>query len=265
MECALDVHPPHEPIHSWKDFFIHLITITIGLFIALSLEQTVEWVHHRHQVAETREALRIELQQNRDRFALETAEFYRQNAALGKNLSVFLYLQQHPGAPQEKLPSAVTWEAFGAAYYDSAWKTAEQTSVTALMPQEEVRSASRQYVYLERIRAAHLDARQAIYEAKRYAYRDPELSHLSPAQIASQIDLTETVIMRQAIQGELMRNFSSQYPEFTPAPTTAALAALEHDPDIQRTSRLVEMFLRTTREINAGQAPEAIRSVPGEK
>jgi hypothetical protein len=38
----LDVHAPHEPIHTWKNFFIHLATISIGLLIAIGLEQTVE-------------------------------------------------------------------------------------------------------------------------------------------------------------------------------------------------------------------------------
>ena len=26
----LDVHPPHSPTHTWKDFFIHIATITVG-------------------------------------------------------------------------------------------------------------------------------------------------------------------------------------------------------------------------------------------
>ena len=36
----LDVHAPHESIHTWKSFFIHIATIVIGLFIAVGLEQT---------------------------------------------------------------------------------------------------------------------------------------------------------------------------------------------------------------------------------
>lgn len=31
----LEVHPHYEAAHSWKDFFIHLGTITIGLLLAL--------------------------------------------------------------------------------------------------------------------------------------------------------------------------------------------------------------------------------------
>ncbi len=33
----LDVHPPHAPTHTWKDFFIHIATIVIGLIIAVGL------------------------------------------------------------------------------------------------------------------------------------------------------------------------------------------------------------------------------------
>ena len=38
----LDVHAPHEAVHTWKDFFIHLATISVGLLVAVGLEQTVE-------------------------------------------------------------------------------------------------------------------------------------------------------------------------------------------------------------------------------
>ena len=44
----LDVHVPH-PTHTWKDFFIHIATITVGLLIAVSLEQTVEYLHRLHE------------------------------------------------------------------------------------------------------------------------------------------------------------------------------------------------------------------------
>jgi hypothetical protein len=73
----LDVHAPHEALYTWKGFFIHIATIVIGLLIAIGLEQTVEFFHHRHQVAETREALRIERVVNVNRFAYTTEDFHR--------------------------------------------------------------------------------------------------------------------------------------------------------------------------------------------
>jgi hypothetical protein len=55
----LDVHPPHHPTHTWKDFFIHIATISVGLLIAIGLEQTVEAIHHagerRELISELRE------------------------------------------------------------------------------------------------------------------------------------------------------------------------------------------------------------------
>ena len=45
----LDVHPPHQAAHTWKDFFIHIATICVGLLIAIGLEQSVEALHHHHQ------------------------------------------------------------------------------------------------------------------------------------------------------------------------------------------------------------------------
>ena len=48
----IDVHAPHNRMEGFKDFFLHLITITIGLLIALSLEGCVEWHHHRTLVRE---------------------------------------------------------------------------------------------------------------------------------------------------------------------------------------------------------------------
>lgn len=59
----LDVHPPHEAAHSWKDFFIHIATIVVGLLIAVGLEQTVEAVHRHHERADLMESLHQESNQ----------------------------------------------------------------------------------------------------------------------------------------------------------------------------------------------------------
>jgi hypothetical protein len=65
----MDVHAPHEAIHTWKDFWIHLGTITIGLLIAISLEQSVEALHHLHQRHQLENDLRAEGLKDRDAVA----------------------------------------------------------------------------------------------------------------------------------------------------------------------------------------------------
>lgn len=59
----LDVHPPHSPAHTWKDFFTHIATIVVGLLIAVGLEQTVESIHHHREAEQLREDLHSESQQ----------------------------------------------------------------------------------------------------------------------------------------------------------------------------------------------------------
>jgi hypothetical protein len=75
-EPMLDVHAPHETVHTWKDFFIHIATITIGLLIAIALEQTVEYLHHRHQAEEMADKLRAESLANRRTPALRQQKCY---------------------------------------------------------------------------------------------------------------------------------------------------------------------------------------------
>jgi hypothetical protein len=59
----LDVHAPHETVHTWKDFFVHIATIVVGLVIAVGIEQSVEAIRHRHERSDLRETLRRESEQ----------------------------------------------------------------------------------------------------------------------------------------------------------------------------------------------------------
>jgi hypothetical protein len=89
----LDVHPAHHAASSWKEFFVHIATMVLGLLIAVGLEQGMEYIHHRRQVAEVREALLQERRSNIARFAAETLEFKRAMPLFQDDLAVFVYLK----------------------------------------------------------------------------------------------------------------------------------------------------------------------------
>ena len=61
----LDVHAPHETIHTWKNFLVHIAAIVVGLLIAVGLEQTVEFFHHRDQREQLEAGLRRDGEANR--------------------------------------------------------------------------------------------------------------------------------------------------------------------------------------------------------
>ena len=74
----LDVHPPHEAAHTWRDFLIHIATICIGLLIAVGLEQSVEALHRAHERRILQTALAHESEQIlRDTTNVEDGETVR--------------------------------------------------------------------------------------------------------------------------------------------------------------------------------------------
>ena len=40
----IDIHPPHHSATTRREFFVHLFIVILGILIAISLEQTVEFV-----------------------------------------------------------------------------------------------------------------------------------------------------------------------------------------------------------------------------
>jgi len=82
----MKVHPPHGPIHSIKEFLVHLLAITIGLLIALGLEASVEWVHHRRLVREARENIFQEIRDNERNVAEELNALPAEKSYLRKTL-----------------------------------------------------------------------------------------------------------------------------------------------------------------------------------
>jgi hypothetical protein len=135
----LDVHPPHAPTHTWRDFIIHIATIVIGLIIAVGLEQSVEFVHHRHQLADLREQMHDVLENNLQGDAQELKFFAGWRASLldlraridapphssdtsgeGRRITVFL-----------RIPSVAPYEA------------AKENGTVALLSGDEIRLYNR--------------------------------------------------------------------------------------------------------------------------
>ena len=72
----MEIHSP-GPIGSWKEFFRELLTITIGILIALSLDGLLEWQHHRGLAREARSNILIEMRDNRRQLAKQEQELVR--------------------------------------------------------------------------------------------------------------------------------------------------------------------------------------------
>jgi hypothetical protein len=247
----LDVPPVHGAITGWRDFFIHIVIVAIGLGLAISLQQTVEYLHHRHQVAETRRALLQEREENRHTLAAQTRAWRRDVAKLENNLLVFRYLQEHPGTPQEKLPGVLLWQADARSFSTAVWDAAHQSGVIALMPREEIERYSDLYDSLNREWDVAYQAVVAVLEAERYNLNDSDPSHLSPEQISTEIDLLLAALEKQWLMGSEMENLVASHPDFPPTVTHAELERLRHSPDELTRKRLAAAQALTAERLGA--------------
>lgn len=224
----LDVHPPHHAAHTWRDFFIHIATIVVGLLIAVVLEQTVEHFHHQHQVSQLRESLDVERRLNIARFGVLTDEFHRFVPKLQTNLAVFTYLRDHPHAKPAEWPGQLDWLATKLGFLDAAWKTAEQSGARQYMPRAEVARNTELYGRLQGLDEAVEAAQVALNQARRFAIQDPDPSHLAPAQLDRQVDLTMEVLLQYALVGRSAANLGRSYRDFTPSLTRDDVYGILH-------------------------------------
>ena len=186
----IDIHPPHKSDHTWKDFFIHIGTIAVGLLLAIGLEQGVEYLHHRHERHQLEEDLHAEMQMNngylsRDYdYLVPTRDWAANQAqtienAIGNHTTSHLVYRPPPrNFDLYVLPN------------DSVWQHASEGGITALLPREEAQS----YTLLYRFRARLFDTYKQLFDA-RYAViatglkfsaghnPQPDLSRMTPAQL----------------------------------------------------------------------------------
>jgi len=159
---VLDVHPPHEPIYSWRDFFVHLATITSGLLIALSLEGCVEWRHHRQLVHEAEESLLTEIKANAGDLQGALDDVRKERELLKQDIALMKKIIANPKV-QNRDEVMINFHI--RTFKDVSWKTAQSTGALSYMPYERAQEYSDIY-----------NAQDEIYWAEREAVRDTVVS-----------------------------------------------------------------------------------------
>jgi hypothetical protein len=255
QETMLDVHPAHRAASSWKEFFIHIATIVLGLLIAVGLEQAVEYFHHRREVAEVREELRGEREANKKSFTSETTHWRWETAELENNLMVLAYLQKHPGTQDEKLPGSLVWFHASAPSTQAAWDAAKNSGVTSLMHREEVEQYEDTYNQLKRIDDTRSLAYDTMNDATRYELTDNRLSHLSPAQIGEITTLTQIALTKHWLEGVALENTARKFKDFPPSITSDELSQVRSRKNVAEGMKDPSFALTISRMKAAGYVP----------
>ena len=149
----LDVHPPHHRLGGLKDFFIHLLTISVGLLIAVGIEGCVERHQHRDLARDARETLRKEIEGNSKTISGSLTEISKEQAKAGDGLVFLEHVRRNPKDKKAQKGSITANYSF-VSLDDTAWKTAQTTGALAFMPYEEANKYSSIYAAQYRYQAS---------------------------------------------------------------------------------------------------------------
>ena len=221
----LEVHAPHESIHTWKSFLIHIATIVIGLFIAVGLEQSVEFFHHRHireQLEEQmREVFAGDIQS--DANSIQQLDAFRGYLSQVRAAIIArLEGRQEPAPPAATDPRMATLTTFPTlAPYDAA----KENGTVAYLPTARIRIYNRVAFQRELLAAAreHWFGGQATLAAFNERYTDstghpemgeistaPDLTKLSRPELAEYLAIVATLIKQTDLEASRLRLFDKE-------------------------------------------------------
>ena len=177
----MEIHPPHA-IHSVKDFLVQLLTITIGILIALTLEGTLEWEHHRRLVHEAEANLSTEIHENQVELKQGMQALGTNEQQLKQMVALIHKLQQNRATPVGNISFSWTLDELHA----TSWNTAGATGARAYMDYGEVKRYTRVYDLQQEFMAVQnraFDSIVAVYSLSTLLQKDTrkladsELSH----------------------------------------------------------------------------------------
>ena len=204
----MEVHPPHEPVHSWREALIHIGLMTVGLFIALSLEGLIEYFHHKHLVHEARENIRRELQQNHESAQKDITYLGQSGDKIKAGLVTLRYMQAHPDARGQEISFALQFTDLN----DAAWRTARDTGALGYMPLDEVQGYASLYGLQEVVTAETTQLLKRQAEALGPIIAEDDSFHkLSNEEFATMRHAAGTNFADILILQQLVRGLDQQY------------------------------------------------------
>jgi hypothetical protein len=140
----LDVHAPHHAIEGWKDFVVHLLTISVGLLIAVGIEGCVE-LHREHKlVQEARATMREEIEHNSGQMKDAVVALKKQRDMMQTSIDALRRIQENP-KDKEAQKATISADFSIVGLRDTAWKTAQTTGAMGFMPYAEAQRYSDVY------------------------------------------------------------------------------------------------------------------------
>jgi hypothetical protein len=192
-------------VNTWRDFFVQLVIVTVGVLIALLLQGLVDWQRGQALVREARANIRQELQDNLREVDLELAGVAKRAASLDNCLK---FAEELLAKGKTDIKEIDLGQSF-AELSSASWQSAERTGALALMEYRDVQSLSKLYDVQAIYVAEQRRALERVAAALTGVARDP-----TKAARADLEAFRHSVLALQAslfIEGQLAAGLSRSY------------------------------------------------------
>jgi hypothetical protein len=152
----MEIHKP-KAAHSWREFLIEIGTIICGIVIALGLEQVVSNIEWSRKVAETREALGLEIGENLGKLEVRTELAQCVDQRLDALASIVDHASKAGVLPPLPAPTSPPYNSWGT----NIWNSALSAQTASHLPAEQLRGYGRFYQVLDRVAGAEFQEEMA--------------------------------------------------------------------------------------------------------
>src|ERR1700677_341629 len=203
----LDVHPPHEKMHGFKDFLLHLLTITIGLLIALGLEGYAEHWRQRELKKDADTKLRQEIRDN----AQEIALVHKAHASEQENLKRIVDFLNARKQNEPYDTRQIRLDFTMGDLKSASWKTAAATGALGFMEYDQVQRYSAVYQLQDKYSALQDQTIDEFLQLQSYVIFGFDAEKITPVDAGSAELDTRRALAHLVAMDQVGTALASQY------------------------------------------------------
>lgn len=206
----MEIHHPDGPIHSTKAFVVHMLTVVLGILIALGLVTIVQWMHHRALVREARANIAAEIEKNRAAIDKAIANIPKTEEELK---SIIAAMQQLEDGRDFEGELRYGFTNYGV--YSTAWKTAATSGAVAYMDYGELTRYTDIYDLQQDFLNQQREEFRALTDLSRLPYLlDQDRKKVPVEQYRQMEDAASRSLFVETTLQEMAKVLSKQYKEF---------------------------------------------------
>lgn len=202
-------HTLRQRFHGFKGFLLEILIITVGLLIALGLNDTVDGWHHRSLVHAAESSLRNEIEKNSITLADIRKQIRTEQEKLDNNLAVLSRLRASnaPRTAKDTLSFEFKIEGFD----DTAWKTSQAAAALTYMPYADVEEFSNIYDNQNEVYGVQREAINDVLSAAALVVTKSRSEKLTSTEIDTVTDRIGLAKMRLIFLSSLVDSLDSNY------------------------------------------------------